>query len=74
MQTVLPFFSENTKLINFSVGFREMDSIVLQYGKPVFCHAKTDHNDYRFSLANLIQNQACVRVSGLRVVQPYRLP
>ena len=61
MQTVLPFFPENTKMVNATVGFREMDGMVyyLQYGKPIYCHDKNDHNGYRFSLANLIQNKAC---------------
>jgi transposase len=61
MQTALPFFPENTKLINSTVGFRETDGMVhyLQYGKPIYCHEKDDHNGFRFSLANLIVNKAC---------------
>jgi biotin operon repressor len=61
MQTVLPFFPEDTKMINATLGFREINGIVyyLQYGKPIYCHEKHDHNSYRFSLANLIQNKAC---------------
>jgi len=61
MQTALPFFPENTKLINATVGFRKLGENVyyLQYGKPIFCHEKNDHNGYRFCLANLIVNQAC---------------
>jgi len=61
MQIALPFFPENTKLINATVGFRKLAETVyyLQYGKPIFCHEKNDHNGYRFCLANLIVNQAC---------------
>jgi len=61
MQTALPFFPEHTKLINASVGFREMDGVVyyFQYGKPIYCHDKNDHNGYRFAIANLVVNKAC---------------
>jgi biotin operon repressor len=61
MQTALPFFPSNTKLINATVGFREKDGIVhyFQYGKPIYCHDKNDHNGYRFSVASLIKNEAC---------------
>jgi len=61
MQTALPFFPDKTKMINATLGFYEIDGIVyyLQYGKPIYCHDKNDHNGYRFALANLIHNKAC---------------
>jgi hypothetical protein len=61
MQTQLPLFPSNTKLINDSVGFREQDGTVyyLHNGNPVYCHAKDDRNGYRFSLANLVVNRLC---------------
>jgi predicted DNA-binding transcriptional regulator YafY len=31
----------------------------LVHGSPIYCHAKDDHNGYRFSLANLIRNKRC---------------
>ncbi|MDR2971443.1 MAG: hypothetical protein LBU83_05890 [Bacteroidales bacterium] len=61
MQTVLPFFPENTKLINSCVGFFEKDGTVyyLLYGNPIYCHAKNDVNGFRFALANLVRNERC---------------
>lgn len=61
MQTVIPIFPENTKRINFTLGFFEKDGVVyyMQYGKPIYCHDKNDVSSYRFSIANMIQNKAC---------------
>jgi hypothetical protein len=61
MQTQLPFFPPNTKLINESVGFREFDGAVyyLHNGKPVYCHGSDDRNGYRFTLASMIVNELC---------------
>ena len=61
MQTQLPFFPSDTKLINDSVGFREQDDTVyyLHNGDPIYCHSKSDHNSYRFILANLVANSLC---------------
>jgi biotin operon repressor len=61
MQTQLPFFPSDTKLINASVGFREHGDTVYYFlcGSPIYCHAKDDRNGYRFSLANLIVNKLC---------------
>jgi biotin operon repressor len=61
MQTCLPFFPSNTKLINSSVGFFETDGTVyyLLNGNPTYCHEKNDHNGYRFSLASLVKNKMC---------------
>jgi hypothetical protein len=61
MQTTLPFFPENTKLINASVGFFEKDGTVyyLLSGSPIYCHDKNDRNGFRFALANLVRNKRC---------------
>jgi len=61
MQTQLPFFPENTKLINNSVGFREQDGTVYYFhnGNPIYCHFNEDRNGYHFALANLVVNKLC---------------
>ena len=61
MQIQLPFFPENTKYINSSVGFRKQAGYVyyLHNGNPIYCHAEDDRNGYRFSLGNLIVNNLC---------------
>jgi len=62
MQMQLPFFPTETKLINDSVGFREQDGTVyyLHNGNPIYCHAKSDRNGYRFALASLVVNRLCL--------------
>ena len=62
MQSQLPFFPNNTKLINDSVGFREQDGTVyyLHNGNPIYCHSTSDRNGYRFALANLVVNKLCM--------------
>ncbi|MDR0437077.1 MAG: hypothetical protein LBH22_02105 [Bacteroidales bacterium] len=61
MQTQLPFFPIETKLINDTVGFREQDGTVyyLHNGNPIYCHSQEDRNGYRFALANLVVNNLC---------------
>jgi len=61
MQTQLPFFPSDTKLINATVGFREQDDTVyyLHNGNPIYCHGKHDREGYRFILANLVVNKLC---------------
>ena len=61
MQTKLPFFPANTKMITSWVGFYEHDGTVyyLHCGNPIYCHLKDDHNGYRFALANLVVNKLC---------------
>lgn len=61
MQTQLPFFPSDTKLINHSVGVREQDGTVyyLHNGNPIYCHSPSDRNGYRFILANLVVNGLC---------------
>jgi len=61
MQTKIPFFPENTKLINESVGFCEIDGTVYYFlsGSPIYCHRKDDRNGYRFILGNLVANKTC---------------
>jgi hypothetical protein len=61
MQTQLPIFPEETKLINSTLGFFEQDGFVyyLHNGNPIYCHAKDDRNSYRFILENLVLNHLC---------------
>lgn len=61
MQTQLPFFPSDTKLINECLGFREQDGTVfyLHNGNPIYCHGKQDRNGYKFILANLVVNGLC---------------
>lgn len=61
MQTKLPFFPPNTKLINDSVGFREQAGTVYYFhsGRPIYCHLKDDRNAYRFAMGNLVVNNLC---------------
>jgi transposase len=61
MQIQLPFFPEETKLINSSVGFRKQDGFIyyLHNGNPIYCHKEDDRQGYRFSLASLVSNHLC---------------
>jgi len=61
MQTKLPFFPSNTKMINSWVGLFERDGTVyyLLSGDPIYCHSKDDRDGYRFALANLTVNKLC---------------
>ena len=48
MQTILPIFPDETKMVNFQVGFKQMDDFVHYFvnGMPVYCHelCKDLHN------------------------------
>jgi hypothetical protein len=61
MQTQLPIFPTDIKLINDSVGLREQEGTIyyLHNGNPIYCHFKDDRNGYRFALANLVVNKLC---------------
>jgi hypothetical protein len=61
MQTQLPFFPSETKLINPTLGFREQEGLVyyLHNANPIYCHSQSDRNSYRFILGNLIGNHLC---------------
>jgi predicted DNA-binding transcriptional regulator YafY len=61
MQTWLPFFPENTKMINAFVGFVEINGTVhyMLGGKPLYCHDKDDRNVFRFVIALLVKNESC---------------
>lgn len=61
MQMQLPLFPTSTKLINNTLGFRKQDDIVyyLHNGSPIFCHQENDLNNYRYILANLVENNLC---------------
>lgn len=62
MQMQLPLFPRTTKLINASLGFRkdaEQMVFYLHNGSPIFCHQASDLNNYRYILANLVENRLC---------------
>lgn len=61
MQTQMPFFPEETKLINSTIGFYKKDDFVyyLHNGSPIFCHSQSDLNSYRYIIANLVVNHMC---------------
>ena len=46
MQTILPIFPDETKMVNFQVGFKQMDDFVHYFvnGMPVYCHKKDATN------------------------------
>jgi hypothetical protein len=62
MQTQLPFFPTDTKLINDSVGFRAQDGTVYYFhnGNPIYCHGQDDRNGYHFVLSNLVFHKLCM--------------
>lgn len=61
MQQILPIFPEDTKMVNYQVGFKQMDDFIHYFvnGMPVYCHEKEDKNGYRFVLATLVNNNFC---------------
>ena len=61
MQQILPIFPEDTKMVNYQVGFKQMDDFIHYFvnGMPVYCHEKKDKNGYRFVLATLVNNNFC---------------
>lgn len=61
MQTQLPFFPDQTKLINSSVGVFQKDGFIyyLHNGSPIFCHEKNDKNAYMYITANLVVSGLC---------------
>jgi biotin operon repressor len=61
MQQILPIFPEDIKMVNYQVGFKQMDDFVHYFvnGMPVYCHEKGDKNGYRFVLATLVNNKFC---------------
>lgn len=61
MQTQLPFFPSDTKLINSTLGVRKVDDMVyyLHNGSPIFCHAESDLRSYRYILGNVVEMRLC---------------
>lgn len=64
MQMQLPIFPTSTRLINSCVGVFEKDDFVyyLHNGSPIFCHDKTDLNNYRYITANLVTTGLCTPI------------
>jgi biotin operon repressor len=61
MQQILPIFPDETRMVNYQVGFKQMDDFVHYFvnGMPVYCHEKDDKNGYRFVLATLVNHNFC---------------
>lgn len=61
MQQILPIFPDATRMINYQVGFKQVDDFVHYFvnGMPVYCHEKEDNNGYRFVLATLVNHNFC---------------
>jgi hypothetical protein len=60
MQTQLPLFSGETRLINTMLSYIEHKfRYYLHNGNPIYCHSLTDRNSYRFILGNLVSNHLC---------------
>jgi predicted transcriptional regulator len=61
MQQILPIFPVDLKIVNYQVGFKQMDDFVHYFvnGMPVYCHQVDDKNGYRYVLATLVNNNFC---------------
>lgn len=57
----LPIFPSDTKLINPTLGIREVDGMVyyLHNGNPISCHNKSDLLSYRYTCGLLVSNGLC---------------
>ncbi|MDR0938541.1 MAG: hypothetical protein LBN29_04150 [Mediterranea sp.] len=64
MQTQLALFSSDVKLVNDTLGFRDVDGFryYLHNGSPIACHRLEDRNSYRFTIGSLLFNGLCTRV------------
>jgi DNA-binding transcriptional ArsR family regulator len=58
MQQILPIFPKDIKMVNYQVGFKQMDDFVHYFvnGMPVYCHQLDDKNGYRYVLATLVNH------------------
>jgi biotin operon repressor len=61
MQQILPILPDETRMINYQVGFKQIDDFGHYFvnGMPVYCHEKEDNNGYRFVLATLVNHSFC---------------
>ncbi|MFZ2338758.1 MAG: NUMOD1 domain-containing DNA-binding protein [Bacteroidales bacterium] len=61
MQQILPIFTDDLKMVNYQVGFKQMDDFVHYFvnGMPVYCHQVDDKNGYRYVLGTLVNNKFC---------------
>lgn len=61
MQLSLPLFTSDTTLINSNIGFFSIDGIVfyLLNGLPIYSHAESDTQAFRFFISNLIARGLC---------------
>jgi len=61
MQQIFPIFTDDLKMVNYQVGFKQMDDFVHYFvnGMPVYCHQVDDKNGYRYVLGTLVNNKFC---------------
>ena len=61
MQQILPIFSDDTKIANYRLGFKQLYDFVYYFvnGISVYCNENVDKNAYRFVLATLVNNKFC---------------
>ena len=61
MQQILPIFPKDLKMVNYQVGFKQMDEFVHYFvnGMPVYCHQVDDKNGYPYVLATFVNNKFC---------------
>lgn len=66
----MPIFPSSTRLINASVGVFEKEEFVyyLHNGSPIFCHSKSDMNNYRFITGNLVNTGLCTPIEISRAL------
>lgn len=66
----IPIFPSSTRLINDCVGVFEKDEFVyyLHNGSPIFCHNKSDLNNYRFITGNLVNTGLCTPIEISRAL------
>ncbi len=62
MQQILPIFPDNIKMVNYQVGFKQLDDFVHYFvnGMAVHCHQSDSKNAYRYVLATLVNNNFAV--------------
>ncbi len=68
-QLLLPLFPKETKYLTPNLGVFEKDSIVyyLHSGVPIYSHAESDLNNFRFVTSNLTLQGLCKNVDIVRL-------
>lgn len=60
-QRIIPFFPEDTILINAYVGVKRDGEFVYYFhsGNPISCHHKDDKKSYEYNIANIVEQGLC---------------